>query len=217
MIANLDTLQTILRNTSLSKNSCDVSDIAFAFNQWVPGFQSQQKKNSMVSFDRALALLQANMDIDFDTRVVVARRRPSNIDANELGQNEQLIADTDYVGLLKDTVGSVPPYWNRRHFLGGVFRRPLAAMRILYKLRRNPQKPPPYFWPSTGMMALALAVRSHQGADAHFVVSGMTFKARDVHAIHGDVSSAKSWFAAHVIADMYCLHHLQQRHKISVL
>jgi hypothetical protein len=93
----------------------------------------------------------------------------------------------------------------------------LAGRRLQWLLGNQTHDVPPKFRPSTGILALLLAIKRHGGA-AQYILSGIGLGNRDVYDFGGrifDVRRAgRAELAKHVLADVIVLEQLAGRFNI---
>lgn len=157
-------------------------------------------------------LIIRNSQLHLDETIVFATQDKDMPKPFQIAQTDCFLTPEAYTSLLAQVVGDVPPFVNRQHFMRGLGRRPGKALRLLMQMHRNPSSPP-YFRPSTGIVALALAIQRH-GPDASYSLSGFSFRNRVAHRIHRHVASADDWYAAHVQADAICLSTLKRHYSV---
>ena len=145
----------------------------------------------------------------FDHKILFATKPKYHRTLESTPQQAYLSPDA-LTNLITGTLGRTQ-FFTWPHLLGGALRRVPRAGRMIKQALRGGDDTDAYFRPSSGVMALIIALNRH-GPEHRYDMQGFEFKRRSHDHVTNSVFVERSqWYLPHLEADRLVLRDIQRR------
>lgn len=159
-----------------------------------------------LKLEKLLHLRKKILSFEPDEIIVFASKKKHIPELNKDKISYKILFPENVAAFYIKAAGHSAPFWEWRSFIDDSRKSYLKALKILkktfieYKKSDSRDNLHAYLRPSSGVTALAYAIKQH-GAEAHYTLNGISFGARVQHTVSQGFQKSRNSFEPHVVAD----------------